>query len=728
MFIKVNFRISITIILLLSLVNMSVPLAVLAAAWDPYAQYIPAGTPVAKRHLRGAWISTVVNLDWPSSATRAISDTSLRIQKSKDELIKLLDKAAAANMNAVFLQVRSASDAIYKSNLVPWSRYLTGTFGKDPGFDPLQFAIDEAHKRNLELHAWFNPYRVSMDTGAETKASLNIPKSVYKEHPDWIKTANNRFVIDPGIPEARKWVEDCVMEVVSNYDIDGVHFDDYFYYEAVTNEMGDDTTYQTYNNGRFAKKADWRRNNTYLLIKELSAKISSAKKWVKFGISPSAIWRNKKDDSAGSNTNSSYTNYDKCYADTKKWVDQELIDYIAPQIYFTYANPAAPYGELVTWWSNAVAGKNVHLYIGQALYRVNEGNSTNDKDFSVSGGVPEMTRQIKHNITKPEVKGSIMFRMNFFWGTPTQSVVSLLQNDLWSAKALVPVMPWKGGKAPAVPQGGTIAASSGGIKLTWNDSDSTTAYYAVYRYTSSETVDINSDASAKKLIATVRKTNNGSQQFTDTSRTAAGGAVYVVTALDRLHHESAGLKISYTSKYFKDVGQNVSWAIDAIDTLYENNIVSGIGSGNFLPSGKTIRGDFILMLVKTLKLEADFDGNFSDIPSSLYYYNAAGTAKALNITSGTGGNKFSPKSNISRQDMMVQVYNAIITAGIPLEPANRSELAKYTDAALISNYAETALAVLIKNGYVSGSGNKINPRSLTTRAEIAAILAKLVNK
>ncbi|PYG90321.1 uncharacterized lipoprotein YddW (UPF0748 family) [Ruminiclostridium sufflavum DSM 19573] len=719
------FRVFVSISLLMSIILFSLPLDAFSAAWGPYSQYIPSSTPITKSHLRAAWISTVANLDWPSAQTKAIANDAQRIQKTKEELIKLLDEAAADNMNAVFLQVRSAADAIYKSKLVPWSSYLTGTLGKDPGFDPLQFAIDEAHKRNLELHAWFNPYRVSMNTSTATIASLNVNKSVYKEHPGWIKTANSRFVVDPGIPEARKWVEDCVMEVVNNYDIDGIHFDDYFYYEASANEMGDDTTYKKYNNGQFASKADWRRNNTYLLIKELSAKISSAKSWVKFGISPSAIWRNKKDDPAGSNTNSSYTNYDKCYADTKKWVDEELIDYICPQIYFTYANAAAPYGELVTWWSNLVKGKNVHLYIGMALYKISEAG-TADKDFLVDNGVPEMSRQLKQNTTMAGVDGSVLFRANYLFASSAQSFVYSLKNDLWSTKALVPVMPWKGGKAPAAPANGSISTVSGKTKISWTDNDSSTAYYAVYKYLNGETADINSNDSARHLVTTIRKTGNGAQEFIDSSGNSLSGAVYIVTALDRLHNQSSSLKISNMSKYFKDVGPNTAWAITAIDKLYESNIVSGVGSGYFLPSSNITRGDFILMLIKTLKLEAEFEGNFSDVPESSYYYNAVGTAKALGITDGTGNNKFEPKSNITRQDMIVQVYKALKIAEIPLAGADMSELAKYSDSSQISDYAKEAAAVLTKNGYISGSGNRINPRGYTTRAEIAAILSKLL--
>ena len=698
----------------------------LAAAWDPYSQYLPANTPVVKSQLRGAWISTVVNLDWPSSKTAAITDVSQRIQASKNELITILDKAVSMNMNAVFLQVRSASDAIYLSNIVPWSRYLTGTFGKDPGFDPLQFAIEECHKRNLELHAWFNPYRVSMNTSDSTKASLNISKSVYKEHPDWIKTANSRFVVDPGIPDARRWVEDCVMEVVNKYDIDGIHFDDYFYYEAVNNEMGDDSTYQKYNNGQFSNKADWRRNNTYLLVKELSAKIRAAKPWVKFGISPSAIWRNKKDDASGSNTNSSYTNYDKCYADTKKWVDQELIDYICPQIYFTYANPAAPFGELLTWWSNAVSGKKVHLYIGQALYRVNEGSSTSDKDFSVDNGIPEMTRQLKHIAANTGVKGSAMFRAQFMFSTAIGPVVNAIKNDLWSTKALVPVMPWKGGKSPAVPQGGLVSYNGSGVRLTWNDSDRNTSYYAIYRYSNNEAININSDNSANKLIATFRRGSAGQQQFIDTSRTDPNGVVYVVTALDRLHNQSLPLKISYSSKYFSDVGQNVSWAIDFIDKLYENSIITGDGKGHFMPLANTTRGDFMLMMMRALKLNTPFEGNFSDVPPDSYYYNAIGTAKALGIATGTGNNSFQPKSYISRQDMFVLVYRVLKIANYTLLTADGTELSSYNDTSLISDYAKEATTVLLKNKIINGSGGSIKPRDFTTRAEIAKILGSVI--
>ncbi|MEA9444520.1 family 10 glycosylhydrolase [Candidatus Fukatsuia symbiotica] len=333
-----------------------------------------------KRNLRGAWISTVINLDWPSKESSAITDETARVHAQKNELIRILNEAVSMRMNAVFFQVKPCSDAFYQSTLLPWSTYLTGTLGKDPGYDPLQFAIDEAHRRNLELHAWFNPYRISMNTTQSTIDALNnvpagSPASVYKDHPDWVKTAANRFVLDPGMPEARAWVIQGVMEVAEKYDIDGVHFDDYFYYETDASTLDDDATFSLHGGG-FSNKGDWRRNNTLLLITELSTKLRSTQPQIKFGISPAGVWRNKTNDPAGSDTSAGSPNYDNQYADTRLWVLNELIDYIAPQVYWPFTRQAARFGVITQWWADTVRGKNVHLYIGEALYKVGVPSTT----------------------------------------------------------------------------------------------------------------------------------------------------------------------------------------------------------------------------------------------------------------------------------------------------------------------------------------------------------------
>lgn len=717
--------ISIFLIAVAMLAVLPADIAAQVKPWDPYTQYIPNETPVVKRHLRGTWISTVVNLDWPSADTRKLVNDSERMQKTKDELIAILDMSVEMNMNAVFLQVSPEGDAFYKSNIVPWSRYLTGTFGKDPGFDPLAFAIEEARKRNLEIHAWFNPYRVSMNTNDATKNSLNIARSVYRERPEWIKTSMDRFVVDPGIPEARQWVINRVMEVVNNYDVDGVHFDDYFYYEKQEGELKDDDTYKKYNKGQFSNIGDWRRNNTYLLVKELSGKVRAAKPWVKFGISPAGVWGNKKDGHAdGSNTSSSFTNYDKCFADTKKWVEEELLDYIAPQIYFTFANPRAPYGEVADWWSRVCKGKKVHLYIGQALYKINDDS---DQFFKGEHAVPEFTRQMKYNVAKPEITGSIMFRVQNFLNAGKQQVVNTMKNDLWKTKVLVPVMPWKGGKAPAVPTQGRVEAVFNGYNISWNGNDSNTAYYGIYRFNRGEKVDIASDTSASKLIGTLRRKGNSRQEFTDSGVKNSDSVFYVITALDRLHNESSGLVLNISlSAYFPDIGREYSWAVNAIDRLYEKEVIRGDNRGRFNPGQNTKRGDFILMVVRALNLQAKFADNFLDVVKGSYYYDAIGVARALGIARGSGVS-FNPDGNITREDMMVLVARALDVSGIKLEKAGEEHLAGYKDAPFISSYAREAVASLTKAGLIQGSGGAVNPKSLATRAEIAVILHRVLD-
>lgn len=685
-----------------------------ATPLDFYAKYLQEKTPLVDKQLRGTWISTVVNIDWPSSDTSKIENNYQRVQKSKEELIEYLDKAVEMKLNAVFFQVGPSGDAFYKSNIVPWSRYLTGTFGKDPGFDPLDFIIDEGHKRNLEIHAWFNPYRISMDTKDTTKKSLQIDKSIYKDHPEWIRTSAGRFVLDPGIPEARLWVIKRVMEVVNNYDVDGVHFDDYFYNENFIGELKDEGTFKTYNKEQFKNTGDFRRNNTYLLIKELSSSVRASKSWVKFGISPAGVWGNKKDGHTdGSNTNTSYTNYEVNFADTKKWVKEELIDYIAPQIYFSFANPRAPYDEVASWWTKVCDNRKVHLYIGNALYKVNEDP---DQYFNGVNAIPEFTRQLKFNILNPVISGNIMFTASNFIDSNKEPVVNSIKNDIWSTKTLIPVMPWKGGKAPTSPSDGRLERTMDGLKLFWTDNDTNTSYYAIYR--------INQDG--KNLIATLKKNSNGNQEFIDIANYDSTNSLFVVTALDRLHNESSPLTISiYQSKYFSDVGIEFTWASKPIDLLFEKLVVKGDALGLFHPKDSTKRGDFILMVIKALNIQSDFNDNFTDVVKNSYYYNAIGTAKAQGIVKGSGG-LFKPVGNISREDMMVILVNSLEVAGVRLEKAEPDYLNNFKDITSISNYAKESIASLIKADYIKGSNGNLNPKQLATRAECAVILEKVM--
>ncbi len=687
--------------------------------YDPYSSHLPREMPDTGRHLRGVWITTVQNLDWPSPAAIALTNENERILTCKQELVALLDRAVALNLNAVFLQVSPEADAFYRSDIVPWSRYLTGTLGKDPGFDPLAFAIEQAHQRNLELHAWFNPYRVSVSAGLSTISTLKVDKSVYREHPAWIRTAANRYMVDPGIPNAREWVIKRVMEVVRNYDVDGIHFDDYFYYESSSSKLNDKKTYETYNKGQFSNIGDWRRNNTWLLVKDLSEKIRSEKPWVKFGISPSGVWGNQPEHPDGSKTANSYTNYESSFADTKKWVEEELIDYIAPQIYYSFANPRASYGEAASWWANAVKGKNVHLYIGQALYKINDDS---DNWFKGANAVRELANQLKMNTMHEMVSGTILFRAKNMSDDKKQQAISNVQDKIWPTRVLIPIMPWKGGEAPQKPVPGTITSVPEGIRVTWSDDDSNTAYYAIYRFNSGEKPDIQPESITGKLIATVRKGSGNSHQFIDTKGGTPGQISYVVTSLDRLHHESEGVVVEATeSAFFYDISPEYVWAKASIDLMHQQNIIQGDGKGFFYPAANTKRGDFVLMLNRAFGFSTETDGNFEDVPDDAYYYKDIGIAKKLGVLSEKD-NLFYPENYITREEIMVMLLRAFAASGKNIELAGEDILNQYEDSENISNYAKPAVACLVKSGIINGTNGRIEPKQYATRAEIIVIL------
>ncbi len=380
--------------------------------------------------MRGVWLATVSRLDWPPVASVNASNPAIRMTQQQDALKGKLDKLKSLGINTVFFQVKPDGTALWPSKILPWSDMLTGNIGEDPGYDPLQFMLDEAHKRGMKVHAWFNPYRVSVNTKPSTVTELNRtlsqnPASVFVLHRDWIRTAGDRFVLDPGIPEARNWITSIVAEVVARYPIDGVQFDDYFYAESSGSMLNDGETFKKQGQG-FGSKADWRRHNTQLLIEQVSRTIKQLKPEVEFGVSPAGVWRNRSHDAAGSDTRGAAA-YDEAYADTRLWVQQGLLDYIAPQIYWPFARDAARYDVLAKWWADVVKPTNTRLYIGVALYKVGE-PSKNEPDWTINGGVPELKKQLDLNESMPQINGTILFRENYLNQPQTQDAVNYLRN------------------------------------------------------------------------------------------------------------------------------------------------------------------------------------------------------------------------------------------------------------------------------------------------------------
>ncbi|KFW99778.1 glycoside hydrolase family 10 protein [Pectobacterium carotovorum] len=408
----------------------SKPPSSLVTPLPPAKQPLPAKSQQNKDPMRGVWLATVSRLDWPPVASVNVSSPASRITQQQDALKGKLDKLKNLGINTVFFQVKPDGTALWPSKILPWSDMLTGNIGEEPGYDPLQFMLDEAHKRGMKVHAWFNPYRVSVNTKPSTVTELNStlsqnPASVFVLHRDWIRTAGDRFVLDPGIPEARSWITSIVAEVVAHYPIDGVQFDDYFYAESSGSMLNDGETFKKYGQG-FGSKADWRRHNTQLLIEQVSRTIKQLKPEVEFGVSPAGVWRNRSHDAAGSDTRGAAA-YDEAYADTRLWVQQGLLDYIAPQIYWPFARDAARYDVLAKWWADVVKPTNTRLYIGVALYKVGE-PSKNEPDWTINGGVPELKKQLDLNESMPQINGTILFRENYLNQPQTQEAVNYLRN------------------------------------------------------------------------------------------------------------------------------------------------------------------------------------------------------------------------------------------------------------------------------------------------------------
>lgn len=372
---------------------------------------------------RGAWVATVTNIDWPSQS-------NLSPGQQRSEFIKLLDVLQNNGINAVLVQIRPAADALYASAYEPWSEWLTGKQGQapEPFYDPLTFMIEEAHKRNMEFHAWFNPYRAVMRLGYSSIAANHITR----QHPEWFVNYGAQKLFNPGLPQVREYIVKIVKDVLERYAVDGIHFDDYFYpYPIGGRPFPDESTYRKYGAGM--DKDDWRRSNVDSVIYQVYQLIKATKPSVKFGISPFGVWRNASDDEEGSNTTAGLTNYDDLYADILLWLENGWIDYVVPQLYWEIGHNKAAFEVLVDWWSKHSYGK--HVYIGHGIYRALERNQNGWKRRK------ELPEQINLLRQYPEIKGSVFFNANIFYRNPLGWCDSL-QNNYYQETVATPSMPW----------------------------------------------------------------------------------------------------------------------------------------------------------------------------------------------------------------------------------------------------------------------------------------------
>ncbi|MDR1135213.1 MAG: family 10 glycosylhydrolase [Clostridiales Family XIII bacterium] len=601
----------------------------------------------ADTELRGVWVPTVLSLNYPSKAT---TDP----EALKNDAIRILDNAKALGFNAIFFQVRPASDALYKSAFFPWSKYLTGTQGLAPAeqFDPLAFMIQAAHERGMQLHAWLNPYRITSEASDNTKLAPDHPALA---HPDWTVVYDGKMYWNPGEPGVRQLIADGVREIVNNYNVDGIHIDDYFY---PGQEFNDAAAFAAYGGG--LSLADWRRANTETTVSDMYNIVHSSGKNMVFGVSPMGIWANIGTSPLGSNTRGGEA-YTQKYADTRGWVKRGLMDYIAPQIYWNIGFEVAEYVTLVDWWSDVAAGTGVKLYIGQAAYRTGNPNRGN-----AWYGVSELKRQLDYNRNKPGVAGYIMYTYNSFI---ENSELYKLMQDLNSVPET--------GLPPAAAVGGAETnegtagnASGAGINVQGNNSGSEPANQAGQ---DGQSASVNfSDIGghwAAEYISALAETGviHGypDGKFLPNDMIKRADFVVMLTGLFGLQTEDA------PDTTFIDIAPNAYYRA-AVGAAQNAGIITGIGDKMFAPDEQITRQDMMTISYRALVSAGRVEGGvslssleaFADRPDIADYAAAPVAAlTALGFVNGNDEGMLEPLKPATRAETAAIIYRFGQTAG-----------------------------------------------------------------
>lgn len=482
----------------------------LLMAGGVFAQ-VQTGSAYPKREFRAAWIQSV-NGQFRGMPT----------EKLKQNLIGQLNSLQKAGINAIIFQVRPEADALYASRLEPWSRFLTGVQGKEPEpyWDPMQFMIDECHKRGMEFHAWINPYR----TKTTLKSEL-APNHVYNIHPEWFVTYGDQLYFDPALPESRRHICMVVSDIVSRYDVDAIHMDDYFYpYPIKGKDFPDDASFARFGGG-FSNKGDWRRSNVNVLIKKLHETIREIKPWVKFGVSPFGIYRNESSDPLGSKTKG-LQNYDDLYADVLLWAREGWIDYNIPQIYWHIGHPVADYETLVKWWARNT--ENRPLFIGQSV--MNTVQNADPKNPSIN----QLPRKMALQRAYQTIGGSCQWSASAVVENVGKYRDALIA-EYHKYPALPPVFDFMDNEAPAKVRKMKPVWTEDGYILFWTapkykEEMNRAVQYVVYRFNDKEKVNIDDPSH----IVAITRDNFYKLPYEDGKTKYR----YVVTALDRLHNES----------------------------------------------------------------------------------------------------------------------------------------------------------------------------------------------
>lgn len=465
-----------------------------------------------KRELRGVWVATVQNIDWPSAK-------NYNGFKQKEEFISLLNSHQETGINAIFVQVRTAADAFYAKSSEPWTSFLSGLQGQAPTpyYDPLEFMINESHSRGIEFHAWLNLNRATI-----SNKSILSSDHIVRKHPEWLLAYNGQHILNFGLPQVRNYIAELVRNLVKNYDVDGIHFDDYFYpYPVKNGQLKDEKTYQDF---KLLDEniSDWRRRNVNLLIKQISEVIKETKPKVKFGISPFGIWKHQSlDDENGSPTKNGLQSYQDLFADTDLWIKNNWVDYLAPQLYWPLNHRVAPFEPLAKWWNNHSYQRPI--YIGYAAYHLN-----------TTWNSGELSKQLQIARGLNKVNGAIYFSSNLLTSN-AKGWRDTLRKNQFAQVAIVPTMPWLDSIPPTAPHQVSLAKKQGKWHLKWEEGEPSldkdpAAYYLVYRIKKGDLAPFDD---AKNIIY-----KGKIKDIEIETKLLVSGYGFAITALDRLHNES----------------------------------------------------------------------------------------------------------------------------------------------------------------------------------------------
>ncbi len=579
---------------------MCVLLGILCVVGSALPEGKNGGVLAVDSEIRGVWAATLYSMDYPEKPTQ----NSDELKKSAE---KLIDDAKAHGFNTLFLQVRPSGDAFYKSEIYPWSRYLTGNEGAAPndGFDPLLYIVDLAHKNDIKLHAWINPYRI---TASAADSESLCDQSIAKKYPDLaVKHTDGKLYLNPGEPESVKLVIDGAVELVKNYDIDGIHIDDYFYPSSA---FPDSETFSKYG-GKFSEIGDWRRDNTTKLVRELGKAIKKQKSDIMFSVSPSGIWANKESHPDGSNTTGKQAYYDY-YADTRLWVKEGLVDLIIPQIYWENGHPLANFETVSKWWSDTVEGTDVALCIGQGVYKAAEEENQSSVWYG-DKGIAELKKQLGQIKALKNCKGFVQYRLGSI--TQNKKISEALRNEniaelrlFWDTKDY----PWAEEAIEKLYESGIVKGMGDGSFGCSRQVTRADFMVMLVRLTKQNVPfnenfeDVTEDKYYYKEIGIAKAlgfTNGRDGKIFDpqgliTREDMATLAHRVMSRQGKLPEKGS----TDLDKKFTDGNQVSDYARNGVAVLVEEGILQGYETGAFLPRGNATRAECAVMLARLMRM------------------------------------------------------------------------------------------------------------------------------